>query len=83
MRKASRALLEQGTQPSPAPDLIPAETKINRGLTLRLVQQTGALQSDSSTILLAKVAGSTSRARFAINLQFSRISFDSDSVRIK
>ena len=28
MRKASTALLEQGTQtPSPAPDLIPAETK--------------------------------------------------------
>jgi hypothetical protein len=27
MRKASKALLEQGTQtPSPAPDLIPAET---------------------------------------------------------
>jgi hypothetical protein len=34
MRKASTRLLEQGIQtPSPAPDLIPAETKINRGLT--------------------------------------------------
>ena len=45
MRKASTELLEQGTQtPSPAPDLIPAETNINRELTLRLVQQTGALQ---------------------------------------
>ena len=29
MRKASTRLLEQGTQtPSPAPDLIPAETKL-------------------------------------------------------
>ena len=45
MRKASTALLEQGTQtPSPAPDLIPVETK-NRELTLGLVQQMGALHS--------------------------------------
>jgi hypothetical protein len=45
MRKASTELLEQGIQaPSPAPDLIPAEPIINRGLTLGLVQQTGALQ---------------------------------------
>src|SRR6266700_6842643 len=44
MRKASTALLEQGIQtPSPAPDLIPAETS-TEGLTLGLVQQTGALQ---------------------------------------
>ena len=44
MRKASTELPEQGIQaPSPAPDLIPAEI-INRGLTLGLVQQTGALQ---------------------------------------
>ena len=49
MSKASTELLEQGTQtPSPAPDLIPAETKINRELTLRLVQQTGALQKDAA-----------------------------------
>jgi hypothetical protein len=33
MRKASTRLLEQGTHtPSPAPDLIPAETKTNRDL---------------------------------------------------
>jgi hypothetical protein len=48
MRKASTRLPEQGTQtPSPAPDLIPAEPKINRELTLGLVQQTGALQNDT------------------------------------
>src|SRR5436309_3387708 len=42
MRKTSTGLLEQGTQtPSPAPDLIPAETRTE--LTLGLVQQTGAL----------------------------------------
>src|SRR5260370_30418898 len=47
MRKASTALLEQGTQtPSPAPDLIPAETK-NRELTLGLVQQMGALHTEN------------------------------------
>ena len=45
MRKASTRLPEQGTQtPSPAPDLIPAEIKLNRELTWALVQQTGALQ---------------------------------------
>jgi hypothetical protein len=39
MRKASTVLLEQGTQtPSPAPGLIPLKPKINRGLTLGLVQ---------------------------------------------
>jgi len=44
MRKASTRLLEQGTQtPSPAPDLIPAETSTEK-LTLGLAQQTGALQ---------------------------------------
>src|SRR5713226_7168068 len=38
MRKASTGLLEQGTQtPSPAPDLIPAEIQINRGLTSGLI----------------------------------------------
>jgi hypothetical protein len=48
MRKASTRLPEQGTQtPSPAPDLIPAETNKNRGLTLGLVQQMGALQSST------------------------------------
>jgi hypothetical protein len=37
MRKACTRLPEQGTQtPSPAPDLIPAEPKINRELTLGL-----------------------------------------------
>ena len=43
--KASTGLPEQGTQtPSPAPDLIPAETqKSTRELTSGLVQQTGAL----------------------------------------
>src|SRR5713101_1642662 len=45
MRKASTGLLEQGTQtPSPAPDLIPAEIQINRGLTSGLVQRMGARQ---------------------------------------
>ena len=59
MRKTSTRLPEQGTQtPSPAPDLIPAETNnqprthiaigtanggTSRVLTLGLVQQTGAL----------------------------------------
>jgi hypothetical protein len=48
MRKASTELLEQGIQaPSPAPDLIPAEPIINRGLTLGLVQGTGALHIQS------------------------------------
>ena len=52
MRKASTGLLEQGTQtPSPAPDLIPAETKINRELTLGLVQQMGALHRTLSLCL--------------------------------
>ncbi len=47
MRKASTRMPEQGTQtPSPAPDLIPAEAE-NRELTLRLVQQTGALHLQS------------------------------------
>jgi hypothetical protein len=59
MRKASTRLPEQGTQtPPPAPDLIPAETKINRGLTLGLVQQTGALQwvCCCATVILKKAA---------------------------
>lgn len=42
MRKASSGMPEQGTQtPSPAPDSSPLKTKINRGLTLGLVQRTG------------------------------------------
>ena len=37
MRKASTALLKQGTQtPSPAPDLIPAETKIQPRAYIRI-----------------------------------------------
>src|SRR5713226_3983959 len=50
MRKASTGLLEQGTQtPSPAPDLIPAEIQINRGLTSGLVQRMGARQRPASS----------------------------------
>jgi hypothetical protein len=56
MRKASTELLDQGTQtPSPAPDLIPAEP--NRGLTLGLVQQMGALQDPTRCAL--RIGGTT------------------------
>ncbi len=54
MRKASTGLLEQGTQtPSPAPDLIPAEIQINRGLTSGLVQRMGARHAGVHDLLVA------------------------------
>src|SRR5579862_6814416 len=54
VRNASTRLPEQGTQtPSPAPDLIPAEIKLNRELTWALVQQTGALHCHSNQATLA------------------------------
>jgi hypothetical protein len=47
MRKASTVLLEQGIQTSsPAPDLIPAETKKQPRTHIEIGQQTGALQHD-------------------------------------
>jgi len=43
MSKASTGMLEQGTQRRPLLQTSsPLNPKINRGLTLRLVQQTGA-----------------------------------------
>ena len=69
MSKASTELLEQGTQtPSPAPDLIPAETKINRELTLRLVQQTGALQFRATYALQQADASVPSQNRVIVTL---------------
>jgi len=49
MSKASTGMLEQGTQRRPLLQTSsPLNPKINRGLTLRLVQQTGAHHGDAN-----------------------------------